>query len=191
MYCSNDTEVTNSRSKARMPLVWRRRACKACDAQFTTHETPDYTSALVVRGLDGNKLYPFSRDKLFLSLYQSLGHRKDALNSSTALTSTVIGRLINKKYRTTRSKVHTAPTSSDESRNAFSDVNVSLDMPPSEKNTPTSPMNEVGIDVTLQRLVTDGVIDTQAISKVAHEVLKRFDPLAATTYKAYHQAALK
>ncbi len=137
IYCSNETEVTNSRAKARTPLVWRRRACKACDAQFTTHETPDYTSALVVSGLDSKKLYPFSRDKLFLSLYQSLGHRNDALNSSTALTSTVISRLINKKY------------------------------------------------------VEDGAISTMAISKMAYQVLKRFDPLAATTYKAYHQTALK
>lgn len=137
IYCSSDTEVTNSRSKARTPLVWRRRACKVCGAQFTTHETPDYTSALVVRGLESNKLYPFSREKLFLSLYQSLGHRKDAINSSTALTSTIIGRLINKKY------------------------------------------------------VSDGAISTASISKVAHEVLKRFEPLAATTYKAYHQSALK
>lgn len=137
IYCQKETEVTNSRSKARTPSVWRRRACLSCVAQFTTTELPDYAKALLVEGLDRKKLYPFSRDKLFLSLYQSLGHRKDALDSSTALTATVIGRLLNKKY------------------------------------------------------VIKGAVSVKTISKVAYEALKRFDPLAAATYKAYHQTALR
>ena len=136
IYCGSETEVTNSRTKARNPSVWRRRACKACDAQFTTSERPDYTKALLVEGLDSKKLYPFSRDKLFLSLYKSLGHRIDALVTSTELTSTVIGRLLNKKY------------------------------------------------------IINGSMDVESISKVSFEVLKRFDPLAASTYKAYHQNLL-
>ena len=137
LYCQHETEVTNSRAKARTPSVWRRRACKQCVAQFTTTELPDYSKAMLVTRIDAKKLLPFSRDKLFLSLFQSLGHRKDALNSATALTSTVIGRLINRKY------------------------------------------------------VINGALDTKSITEVAHEVLKRFDPLAASTYKAYHQTALK
>ena len=137
IFCHNETEVTNSRAKSRTPSVWRRRACKQCVAQFTTTELPDYTKALKVLSMDSRKLNPFSRDKLFLSLYQSLGHRKDALDSSTALTTTVIGRLINKKF------------------------------------------------------VINGAIETKSISKVAYEALKRYDPLAAATYKAYHQLTLK
>jgi len=137
IYCGSETEVTNSRAKARTPSVWRRRSCKECVAQFTTTELPDYEKSLLVAGLNNKKFYPFSRDKLFLSLYKSLGHRQDALNSSSALTSTVIGVLLNKKY------------------------------------------------------VVNGAISTQSVAKVAHEALKRFDPLAATSYKAYHQAALK
>ncbi|MBA2278930.1 hypothetical protein H0V99_00610 [Candidatus Saccharibacteria bacterium] len=77
------------------------------------------------------------RDKLFLSIYKSLGHRPDSLNSSTALTETVIGRLLHNK------------------------------------------------------LASKGYLLTEDLAKVSYETLRRFDPLAATTYKAYHQKALK
>jgi hypothetical protein len=79
----------------------------------------------------------FSRDTLFLSIHKSLGHRPDATNSATALTETVIGRLLHKK------------------------------------------------------LAKGGSIRIHDLAKTAYETLKRFDPLAATTYKAYHQATLK
>lgn len=137
IYCGNNTEVTNSRPKARNASVWRRRACKSCVAQFTTVELPDYATALVIEGADKTKLRPFSRDKLFLSLYKSLGHREDALNSSTALTNTVIGRVLSKK------------------------------------------------------LAKTGACNSEDLAKTTYEVLKRFDPLAAHTYKAYHQASLR
>jgi transcriptional regulator NrdR family protein len=135
IYCGSETQVTNSREKARTPSVWRRRKCIACVAQFTTIELPDYATALVVSS--HGKLYPFSRDQLFLSIHVALGHRQDALISSTELTKTIIGRLLSKKQ---------AP---------------------------------------------DGVISVQNLAKASHEVLKRYDPLGANTYKAYHQAALR
>lgn len=137
IYCQGETEVTNSRAKARNPSVWRRRACLRCAAQYTTLELPGYDTALTVQGQDKKHLYPFSRDKLFLSLHKSLGHRKEALDDATALTSTVISR------------------------------------------------------VFLRELLKEGVLETKDLSRTAYEVLKRFDPLAATTYKAYHQASLK
>ena len=96
IYCGHETEVYNSREKTRNPSVWRRRRCVACVAQFTTHELPDYSSALVVIGTTG-KLYPFSRDKLFLSLYKALEYRQDALRVATELTATVIGKLLRNK----------------------------------------------------------------------------------------------
>lgn len=37
---------------------------------------------------------PFSRDKLFLSVYESCKHRKDALGDSQALTATIITKLL-------------------------------------------------------------------------------------------------
>jgi len=135
IYCGHDTEVTNSRARHRNPSVWRRRACKICVAQFSTIESPDYTTALVVSGRD-SKLYPFSRDKLFLSLHQALGHRSDAVSSATELTNSVIGNLL--RHNKAR----------------------------------------------------DGLIRVRVLSKTAYDTLKRFDPLSAHTYKAYHQAAL-
>ena len=41
----------------------------------------------------GKRLEPFSRDKLFLSLYKSCGHRQTALNDARGLTETAIGKL--------------------------------------------------------------------------------------------------
>lgn len=96
IYCGHETEVYNSRERTRNPSVWRRRRCQTCVAQFSTSELPDYPTALVIKGLNG-KLYPFNRDKLFLSIYKSLGHRQDALVSATELTATVIGLLLRKK----------------------------------------------------------------------------------------------
>jgi transcriptional regulator NrdR family protein len=97
IYCGHETEVVNSRKRGRLPSVWRRRVCKQCVAQFTTLEQPDYTTALLVEDAGYKNLKPFSRDQLFLSIYKSLGHRSDALKSSTALTETIIGKLLNKK----------------------------------------------------------------------------------------------
>lgn len=95
LYCKHDTEVTNSRVKSRTPAVWRRRKCKACQAEFSSLEQPIFDLSVSVRGKNG-KLYPFSRDKLFLSLHTALGHRSDSVQSSTELTATVIGKVIQK-----------------------------------------------------------------------------------------------
>jgi transcriptional regulator NrdR family protein len=136
IYCGHETKVTNSRERARNPSVWRRRSCLVCVAQFSSLELPDYQTSLVVKG-PSKKLYPFSRDKLFLSLYKSLGHRTDALQSATALTETVIGRVLHAK-----------------------------------RDDP-------------------GVITMRLLATIAHLALKRFDPLSAHTYKAYHLSALQ
>ena len=96
IYCGRNTDIYNTRPKSRNPSVWRRRRCPACVAQFTTLELPDYRGALVVEGVRG-KLYPFSRDKLFLSLYKALEYRHDAVDTATDLTETVIGRLLRTK----------------------------------------------------------------------------------------------
>lgn len=135
IYCGGETEVYNSRARARMPSIWRRRRCKTCVAQFSTVELPDYPTGLAVEGLRG-KLYPFSRDKLFLSLYKALGHRQDALDSATALTDTVIGQILKAKRQ------------------------------------------------------QPSIISIKDIAWAAHRALKRYDPLAAHTYKAYHQRAI-
>jgi transcriptional regulator NrdR family protein len=92
LHCSGKTSVTNSRPQQRSNQVWRRRQCRKCNAVFTTTETAQYGGAWAVRGKSGH-LSPFSRDKLFLSLYKSCGHRKTALNDAGALADTVIKKL--------------------------------------------------------------------------------------------------
>ena len=95
IYCGNETDVYNSRSKARTPSVWRRRRCNTCVAQFTTHELPDYATALVVER--GKDLVPFERDKLFLSIHFATSHRKDSQKASTELTNNILGTIARKK----------------------------------------------------------------------------------------------
>ena len=92
IHCGNNTRVVNSRSQRRLNQVWRRRQCQQCGAIFTTEETALRAAAWTVRGTSG-VLHPFSRDKLFLSLYKSLEHRHNAVEAAGALTDTVTSKL--------------------------------------------------------------------------------------------------
>lgn len=136
IYCGKETSVYNSRGRRNNPSVWRRRRCSTCVAQFTTIELPDYKTSLAIES-PNSMLYPFKRDRLFLSLLKALEYRKDALDVATELTTTVIGGLLRKKK---------AP---------------------------------------------DGVINIRDIAQTSYAVLKRFDPPAAHTYKAFHASALE
>ena len=91
VYCGGDTQVTNSRHQKRVNQVWRRRKCQSCGAIFSTTEGADTSQALSVQKKNG--LEPFSRDMLLLSVYDSLRHRKTALQDATALTATIISML--------------------------------------------------------------------------------------------------
>ena len=91
IYCSAETKVTNSRHQKRLNQVWRRRKCLNCGAIFSTTEGANTSQALSV--LKKNGLEPFSRDTLFISVYDSLRHRKTVLDDATALTSTIISTL--------------------------------------------------------------------------------------------------
>jgi hypothetical protein len=42
---------------------------------------------------DARELTPFSRDNLFVSIYEACKHRPDALSNANALTQTIIGLL--------------------------------------------------------------------------------------------------
>jgi transcriptional repressor NrdR len=92
LHCGSETQVVNSRPQQRSNQVWRRRQCHKCGAVFTTTETAQYGGSWAVRSKSG-RLSPFSRDKLFVSLYKSCGHRKTALNDASALADTVINKL--------------------------------------------------------------------------------------------------
>lgn len=93
IYCDTKLMTTNSRSHKRLAGTWRRRACPHCQAVITTIETIDYPTALIVIKPD-NSLEAFSRDKLFISLYECLKHRKTAQKDATALTDTIIGKVL-------------------------------------------------------------------------------------------------
>ena len=91
IYCSAETRVINSRPQKRQNSIWRRRQCSDCAAVFTTSENVDLSKSLVV--LHGKTLQPFSRDKLYLSVNDSLKHRKTATSDATSLTDTIISHL--------------------------------------------------------------------------------------------------
>jgi|HubBroStandDraft_4_1064222.scaffolds.fasta_scaffold54793_1 transcriptional regulator NrdR family protein len=93
IYCGGSTEVKNSRLQKRVNQVWRRRYCKQCGAIFSTQEVVQLSTALMVRYSGKNQLRPFSRDELFLSIYESCKHRRKAIDDTSAITQTIISRL--------------------------------------------------------------------------------------------------
>lgn len=93
IYCGNKTAVSNSRAKKRTNEVWRRRVCQDCNATFTSVETIDLGTALLVNNKRGH-FEPFYRDKLFASVYDSLKHRNNALAAATGLTATIVGKVL-------------------------------------------------------------------------------------------------
>lgn len=101
-YCMNETQVTNSRHQKRANNVWRRRHCSSCDITFTTHEKADLATSSVVLKQSG-ALEPLSRDKLFISIYESCRHRATALPDAAALTDTVLGNIL--KQQSTKGSI--------------------------------------------------------------------------------------
>lgn len=93
IYCGGNTEVINSRLQKKANRVWRRRRCRACGAVFTSQEQIVYDGAFVVQE-DTSHIVPFSRDLLYLSLYDACRHRRQAVTDAGALTDTTLSRLI-------------------------------------------------------------------------------------------------
>lgn len=91
IYCGHDTKVINSRHQKRANNIWRRRKCLNCGAITTTIEKNDLSGALSVRRQ--NSIRPFSRDVLFLSVHDSLRHRKAATDDAGALYDTILSQL--------------------------------------------------------------------------------------------------
>lgn len=99
IYCSSSTVVKNSRLQHYNNHVWRRRSCVACGNIFTTIERPDLAGAFVVSnsGPSKHSLEPFSRDRLFLTIYTCCKHRPNAIDEAASLTQTIIKQLIAQK----------------------------------------------------------------------------------------------
>jgi transcriptional regulator NrdR family protein len=64
-----------------------------CHAVFTTEEAVDLSTSLVVRH-PHSPVQPFSRDKLFTSILQAVGHRKAPIQDAGAISSTIIAKLL-------------------------------------------------------------------------------------------------
>lgn len=86
--CNYKTKVTNSRSSKVSASKWRRRQCFDCDYVFSTSEKPNFNLSVKIRDKSG-KYKPFSDDKLFLSIYECISHKKDALRIARSLSDTV------------------------------------------------------------------------------------------------------
>jgi transcriptional regulator NrdR family protein len=93
IYCGRSTAVANSRISKRVNGVWRRRRCQVCQSVFTTHELVDWSNSFTVLDTKTNQLQPFSRDKLFISLYKSCCHRSSAVSDASSLVETAIKQL--------------------------------------------------------------------------------------------------
>jgi transcriptional repressor NrdR len=91
-YCGGETAVVNSRHQKRANQVWRRRRCDNCQSLVTTVEGLDYAASISIKTGAG-RLQPFQRDILFISVYESLRHRKTAVADAEALTATILRNL--------------------------------------------------------------------------------------------------
>jgi transcriptional regulator NrdR family protein len=63
-----------------------------CQAIFSTREVAQYETSWLVREAN-NALIPFSRDKLFISIYLSCQHRSRAVIDATDLCDSIINML--------------------------------------------------------------------------------------------------
>jgi transcriptional regulator NrdR family protein len=141
-YCGSKTRVSNSRLQKRTNSIWRRRLCLRCNRIFTTNEQVDFEKSWVVQYTSSEaqkkgrpaKSQPFLRDKLLISIHNSLGHRGlAALPDSLAITQTVTGRLG-------------------------------------------------------KMISPEGCLPASAIVKTTYSVLRNFDKVGATVYRAYHNS---
>jgi transcriptional repressor NrdR len=94
LYCSNETKVVNSRLQKRQNTTWRRRQCQNCKAIFTTHEQVDLDSSMSVVKYNG-EFEPFNGQKLRISIYDCLKHRKSVTSDSESIYDTIISKIIN------------------------------------------------------------------------------------------------
>lgn len=86
-YCASESKVVNSRHQKRLNSVWRRRRCLNCHAIWTTDEQIRGSSAFMVQD---DELVDFAPEKLLISLYEALKHRKTAEIDAQYIKNTVI-----------------------------------------------------------------------------------------------------
>lgn len=92
LYCGGKTKVFNSRRQRRNNQVWRRRRCLKCLAVFTTQESADLTSTLMV--MQNGVYKPFLSDLLYTEILLALQDRKNCYIEAREITNTVIRHLL-------------------------------------------------------------------------------------------------
>ena len=92
LFCQHKiTDVINSRQHASRPQVWRRRRCRACQAVFTTYETP---AAAMLPTVESPKPQVFSTARLMVSLYHELPENDERPDTAWELAQTVTQHLL-------------------------------------------------------------------------------------------------
>ena len=61
----------------------------SCSAVFTSRELPDIALSISVSQKNG-QISPFSTDKLLISVFKSLTHRKHPVEDARGITSTIV-----------------------------------------------------------------------------------------------------
>ena len=92
IYCSDATQVVNSRTHKKSPSIWRRRSCSGCKQVFTTKETPDLDQLKVENNKSARK--PFIEAQIYADIQSAISHRKNSLMDAKALSATVINSLL-------------------------------------------------------------------------------------------------
>ncbi len=90
--CGTKTKISNSRFNVKTVQTWRRHTCTQCRTMFTTRELIDSSVSYRVKRPDSS-LQPVMRELLFVSVHESLSHRKDAPEAAAALTDTIFGKI--------------------------------------------------------------------------------------------------
>ncbi len=93
--CSGKSKVSNSRPSR--GGVWRRRICKQCQTIWSTHEQINLSSIIKPKETASEASEPvLHRDELLIIIYDSVQHRKTSAQDASALTDTIIQKLITK-----------------------------------------------------------------------------------------------
>lgn len=93
IYCASPTCIVNSRPQKKLNRTWRRHECTSCHAVFTTEESVNLSTSVIVRHPHA-PVQPFSRDKLFASILRAVGHRTSPIEDAGAITTTIIAKLV-------------------------------------------------------------------------------------------------
>ncbi len=99
-FCRTDvTEVYNTRTTRFKTQIWRRRRCKHCSQSFTTYEAPNL-GFLRISSTSTAKPTPYSRARLFQSVYDAFLGTRGNEATIDAVTDTIEAKILDLKSST-------------------------------------------------------------------------------------------